>query len=46
MATLDMLNRHMGKDALFLADAGVPGERVWTVRRDRVPFAMSIYGIP
>ena len=35
MATVDVLNRRMGKDALFLAGAGVPGERSWAMRRDR-----------
>jgi len=35
MATVDVLNRCMGKDALFLAGAGVPGERAWAMRRDR-----------
>jgi hypothetical protein len=25
----------MGKDALFLAGAGVPGERAWAMRRGR-----------
>ena len=35
MATVDALNRGMGKDALFLAGAGVPGERAWTMRRER-----------
>jgi DNA polymerase V len=35
MATVDVLNRHMGKDALFLAGAGVPGERAWAMRRER-----------
>ena len=35
MATVDALNRGMGKDALFLAGAGVPGERAWAMRRER-----------
>jgi len=35
MATVDALNRGMGKDALFLAGAGVPGERAWIMRRDK-----------
>ena len=35
MATVDTLNRHLGKDALFLAGAGVPDERAWAMRRER-----------
>lgn len=35
MATIDTLNRFMGKDALFLAGAGAPGERAWAMRRER-----------